>query len=162
MTATHPVMLAVLSERPDFIEGGVFQLVGFSVVILALGLLWGLLEISGACFRHVEAARDQEAATRRETLITLPVDSPTSGDAPALSPLTFALITATVHVASKGRMRVLSATPVEPAVIHAIIAAAVHCAFEGRVRVVSVQPSHSDPSWAREGRRDIFSSHRIR
>lgn len=154
-------MFAVLPERPDLLENAGYQLVGFSVVMLALGALWGFLEISGAFFRRLEAGRTPPVETGE---IAVPAAAATATNAPAvdLPPLTCALIVATVHAASEGRMRVLSATPIEPAMTHAIIAAAVHCAFGERARVVSVRPSHNDPSWAREGRRDIFSSHRIR
>jgi hypothetical protein len=58
----------------------------------------------------------------------------------------------------------MSASPANtsvPPLILAIITAAIHCAYQGRLRVVAVMPTpHID--WAREGRRDIFASHRIR
>jgi hypothetical protein len=41
------------------------------------------------------------------------------------------------------------------------ITAAVHAACGGRARVVSVSPSATG-DWAREGRRQIFSSHKVR
>ena len=44
----------------------------------------------------------------------------------------------------------------------AVIAAAVHVTFQGRARVVAIGAVEPDPSWAREGRRAIFSSHRPR
>lgn len=149
-------MIALLPDFPTFGESLAFQINGLLVVLLALGAIWLLLELSGAIFRRIAV----RPATQPD-LATPPV-SPPPVFAPEIPPLTCALIAATVHAASKGRLRVLSAAPVEPEVLHALIAAAVHCAFEGRARVVSVQALHSDPSWAREGRRDIFSSHRIR
>lgn len=48
-----------------------------------------------------------------------------------------------------------------PAAIFAAIVAAVHSVAAGRLRVVSIVSVH-DHEWAREGRRDIFSSHRVR
>jgi Na+-transporting methylmalonyl-CoA/oxaloacetate decarboxylase gamma subunit len=43
----------------------------------------------------------------------------------------------------------------------AVIAAAIHCAVDGRRhRIVSIHASNTD--WAAEGRRQIFSSHKVR
>jgi hypothetical protein len=51
-------------------------------------------------------------------------------------------------------------TPLPPHLL-AIIAASIHATFAGKVRIVAVIPIF-DADWAREGRRDIFTSHRIR
>ena len=68
-----------------------------------------------------------------------------------------------------GRQPVARAPERPPAPAHAavpdhlpvLIAAAVHMALEGlRHRILHIEPASSD--WATEGRRDIFSSHRIR
>ena len=91
----------------------------------------------------------------------MPALKPSTAGSPGPE-LTQALIAATVHTAFNGRARILSSEPADSAVIHAIIAATVHCLFEGRVRIVSVETLNPDTQWAREGRRDIFSSHRIR
>lgn len=53
-----------------------------------------------------------------------------------------------------------AAAPI-PAVILAVIAAAIHASYGANLRIVTVSPVQ-DPDWAREGRREIFSSHRIR
>jgi len=51
--------------------------------------------------------------------------------------------------------------PLEEDVVPAIIAAAVHMAMGRRPhRIVSIQ--RKPTNWAAEGRRDIFSSHRVR
>lgn len=51
--------------------------------------------------------------------------------------------------------------PQEEEVVPAIVAAAVHMAMGGRPhRIVSIQ--RKPTNWAAEGRRDIFSSHRVR
>ena len=48
-----------------------------------------------------------------------------------------------------------------PAHLPALIAAAVHMALEGQAhRILRIEPASGN--WAREGRRDIFTSHRIR
>jgi len=50
---------------------------------------------------------------------------------------------------------------VAPDHLPVLIAAAVHMALEGLPhRILHIEPTSSD--WATEGRRDIFSSHRIR
>lgn len=51
-------------------------------------------------------------------------------------------------------------SPLPPHLL-AIITAAIHAAYAGRLRIVAVIPV-PDADWAREGRRDIFSSHRLR
>lgn len=167
MIAIHPVslMLAVFPDYPDFSESIAYQISGLLVVFLALGGIWVLLEISGALFRRADARKttvpvvDAASSLRLEKNAVEPSDPPADE---AIDPLTSALIVATVHAASEGRARILSVEPLEPTVIHAIIAAAVHCTFEGRARIVSVSPIYIDPSWAREGRRDIFASRRVR
>jgi hypothetical protein len=50
-----------------------------------------------------------------------------------------------------------------PPAIVAAIAAAVHVAVGGRPhRIASINPAPTAAAWAAEGRRDIFSSHRLR
>lgn len=48
-----------------------------------------------------------------------------------------------------------------PPLIRAIIAAAIHASYGPSLRVVAVVRV-ADLDWAREGRRDIFTSHRLR
>ena len=53
-----------------------------------------------------------------------------------------------------------SVPDVEPELV-AVIAAAVHLTLHEPVRVVAIRPA-SESGWAAEGRRQIFSSHRVR
>ncbi|MFA6960070.1 MAG: hypothetical protein WC205_04870 [Opitutaceae bacterium] len=76
--------------------------------------------------------------------------------------LTEALIAATVHCAFQGKASIMSVVPVEVGALHAILTAAVHAQYDGRARIVTFEGTHQDREWAREGRRDIFSSHRVR
>lgn len=47
--------------------------------------------------------------------------------------------------------------------IVAAITAAVHVTLGARnVRITAIAPASTSPDWAREGRREIFSSHRVR
>lgn len=48
-----------------------------------------------------------------------------------------------------------------PPLLFAIIAAAVHSTHGASMRIVTIIPM-GDHDWAREGRRDIFTSHRLR
>lgn len=52
-------------------------------------------------------------------------------------------------------------TETVPALLFAIIAAAIHATYGAHYHIVALAPVQ-DPDWAREGRRAIFSSHRIR
>lgn len=158
--ASDSLLFAVLPDYPELGESIAYQLSGLLVVLVALGGIWILLEISGAVFRRNAGGKRTTPSAPKPAAEAPITEIPQAGA--EVSPLTCALITATVHAASQGRARILSVSSPEPEALHAIIAAAVHTVFEGRARVVSVNPVHSDPSWAREGRRDIFSSHRIR
>lgn len=54
----------------------------------------------------------------------------------------------------------LGEAPITPA-IYAVIASAVYAEFHGRARIVTIESVEHDTSWAREGRRAIFYSHRV-
>jgi hypothetical protein len=54
-----------------------------------------------------------------------------------------------------------SQAALSPALLHAIIAASIHAAYGSRLRIICIGPL-IDADWAREGRRDIFMSHRFR
>jgi hypothetical protein len=164
MTAIHPIrlMLGVLPDHPHFGESVAFQINGLLVVFVALGAIWGVLEIIGELFRIIAA--HQAAALERKAPPALP-PAPVVTVATAVPPpapaLTYALIAATVDTFAHGRVRIVSVEP-DPQLVRALIAATVHCMFEGKARIVAVNTAHPDTSWAREGRRDIFSSHRVR
>lgn len=44
----------------------------------------------------------------------------------------------------------------------AVITASIHHLFGGSARIRRIEPDLAHAAWAREGRRDIFSSHRVR
>ena len=79
-----------------------------------------------------------------------------------MAPLTHALVAASVHAFFRGRARIVSVGETPPEHVRVLIAATVHSLFHGRARIISVDKVQPDTSWAREGRRDIFSSHRVR
>ncbi len=87
--------------------------------------------------------------------------TPAATNSSMVTPFTHALIAATVDSFFHGRARIVSAEPASDHV-KAILAATVHTLFDGRARVVAVDTRHPDTAWAKEGRRDIFHSHRVR
>lgn len=129
----HPI-LAKLSAHPAFADALSFILTGFILVIGALLVLSGLISLIGKAFRMQEAKAKSGAGSK--AAMPVPVSSGVSAPAPAASP--------------------------EPDIpLPALIAAAVHVALDGQAhRVVHIEPVSI--GWAREGRREIFSSHRVR
>jgi len=129
-----PAFLGVLPEYPTMSEVLGFQATGLMVVFLALGGLFFILSFVGRIF----AARDARAAAATAAAASSAVAPPTASSAP------------TDEI-----------TGPSPAVLVAI-AAAVHVTLGTRARVVFVTPLRVDGDWAREGRRQIFASHRVR
>ena len=131
-----PALLGVLPEYPTMPEVISFQATGLMVVFLALGSLWFLLSIAGRIFAFRDArVAAAKAAAAPVTLAPALTASPASAP-PAEAPPAGAVL--------------------------AVIAAAVHVTLGRRARVVSVSPVRVDGDWAREGRRQIFASHRVR
>ncbi len=166
MTAIIPdhLVLAVLPEYPPVAESIAYQLSGLLVVLLALGGIWLMLETIGALFRRSDGeAKSRAAAPTDSPSVVEPRIEPVDVANEPISPsLTHALIAGTVHAAFQGRARIMGVAAVPSPEVQAIIAAAVHSIFDGRARIVAVKPLNTDTSWAREGRRDIFVSHRVR
>ncbi len=152
------LMLAALPEYPSVPDSLAYQLTGLAVVFIALGGIWGLLEISGACFRRINAHH----AGAAEPVPELPPASQIATPSAGVAPLTHALVAASVHAFFRGRARIVSVGETPPEHVRVLIAATVHSLFHGRARIISVDKVQPDTSWAREGRRDIFSSHRVR
>lgn len=119
--------LAALPDHPGLLENLGFQLNGLIVVFTALALIWGLMELLGACFRQ-RAASAQLRATA-----SLPAAAP-------------------VPPAETG-------TPPGHLVV---IAAAVHATLGARTRIVALAPHPDAQDWAAEGRRQIFSTRKVR
>lgn len=116
----------------DLVDELEFILSGFSVVLTALAMLWLVSAIMGLAFSAI--GRRHERALSAAPAVALSTSAP----APAIE----AGIPA-AHVAA--------------------ISAAVAVLTSGRGRVVSVAaPGHVSAAWAREGRTEQFSSHRVR
>lgn len=119
--------------------------VGFLFVLIVLALLAAVTSTVGAFFIK-SAARD--AAKAAEASKKAAEASAQPGAVPTSQPS--ASSTATTET-SEGD---------DPAIL-AVVAAAVHTVLGDRAhRVVSVRSA--GPGWAQEGRRQIFSSHRVR
>lgn len=104
-TPVRPVF-ASLPEFPDWGESLVFQLNGLVVVFVALGAIWGLMELTGWAFRVAE----RTTARRPARTAAAPLDV-----APALADLpleTVAAISASAYLVSAGlHFRVTAITP---------------------------------------------------
>lgn len=125
--------VAALPAYPTLLESVGFQLVGLIVVFTALGLIWMMLEITGAWFRHLAASLKNKPA------IIAP--GSTSAVAPPPAP----------------------AANTDEAHLPVIIAAAVHSMLQGRRhRIVAITTAPEHQAWSVEGRRHIFSSHKVR
>ena len=135
-------LLAKLPAHPTFPAALQFILVGLFIVIVALLVLSGFISGVGAAFRKNDAKPKP-----------LPVADPAATPAPAVA-LSDTPATSPAPAKAAG-------SDIEEGILAALIAAAVHVALEGRPhRVVHIEPI--SVGWAREGRRDIFSSHRVR
>ena len=121
--AAHSILLASLPAYPSIPESLAFQLNGLMVVFIALGAIWGLMELSGVIFRSQQ--RRQIAAPVRPAVI------PEKSD---------------------------EVSPEILAVIAAVVATVINQPH--RIHRVSTETPLLD--WAREGRREIFDSHKVR
>lgn len=138
-----PLLLGTLPEWPSFIETIVYQFNGLMIVFLVLGSLWLLLELSGAVFRRRDERLDARAAAK-------PAGQPAEK---------------TPRAATPGPGDSGAGEQLPPAIVAAIVAAT-HVAMTGRkYRLVSVTPATNAQQgnpWAIEGRREIFTSHKLR
>ncbi len=116
--------------------------VGFLFVMIVLVLLAAVTSCIGAFFIK-QAARD--AAKAAQAAEKAAAGKPTAAGTPA---------------AAASSAPAVDEETEDPAIL-AVIAAAVHTVMGDRAhRVVSVRST--GPGWAQEGRRQIFSSHRVR
>lgn len=132
------------------------------LLFFALGSAWFAVDL----LRKLRAPVAQPQAAP----VPAPVASPSPSPAPTPAVLPVAPAPATIVPPPAP----VAPPPVEtagvPATHLAVIAAAVHHVFAGRACLAGVMPAatqvpghvHPHIDWAREGRRDIFSSHRIR
>ena len=140
-------------------------------LFLALGCAWFAIDLA----RKLRAPQSspeprRDAAPAPAVAPAAPAPAPS---VPAVSTVPAAPVTAVA--ATPAEAPAPAAAAAEPLVAGvpashlSAITAAVHHLFKGRVRLASVLPAGgSSPAanaaidWAREGRRDIFTSHRVR
>jgi Na+-transporting methylmalonyl-CoA/oxaloacetate decarboxylase gamma subunit len=129
--------------------GGVV-VVGFLFVVLVLALLATVTSVMGAWFNKQAAHDAAKAAAAAQSAAEASAKSGSvSGAAAPAAPA--------ASVASSGAPQ---DDADDPAFV-ALVAAAVHSVIGDRPhRIVSIRSS--GPGWAQEGRRQIFSSHRVR
>ena len=127
-------LLAKLPAHPLFSDALNFILTGFVLVIGALLILSGLIAVIGKWFKAREAEQIRKRQSHKVAIANPLAELPA---APS------------------------TASEAGPPALAAVIAAAVHVALEGQPhRVIHIEPA--GVGWAREGRREIFSSHRVR
>ncbi len=125
--------LGMLSERPGVLEVIAYQLNGLIVVFLALTLIWCCMEIVGLYYKRIAA---KEAAAKK------------------------ARIVAEEAAAAEASVQTDKDISLPPELIAAIAAAVKVALRDKRHKIHAIVPNATD--WAREGRRQIFSSHSIR
>lgn len=125
-------------------------IIGFLFVMVVLSLLCAVTSTIGVFFAQ-KAARDaaRAADALKDLVLKNNIDSGT-GTQPAQAS----------GATDESDTNQSTAEEDDP-VILAVITAAVHSAIGDRAhRIISVHPNR--PAWAQEGRRQIFSSHRVR
>jgi hypothetical protein len=141
-------------------------------LFLALGCAWFAIDLA----RKLRAPQSspephRDAAPAAAPALTAPVAAPSTA-APSSVGIPAPVSLVAVAPAATPAPAAAAVEPLVagvPASHLAAITAAVHHLFKGRVRLASVLPaggsssaSNSAIDWAREGRRDIFTSHRVR
>lgn len=106
-TPTHP-LLAEISQKPSIPETLGFQLNGLIVVLLALTMIWGIMEVIGLFFRT-------QAANNRPVPVATPLAQPSALRPPdnnSIPPEVLVAICAAVGFAfSKKTYRIHEITP---------------------------------------------------
>lgn len=146
------IILAVSGPEAQSNASGTLEVVGvgFTFVMVVLALLAMVTALLGAVFSRADAkAAAKSAALAAEAAAKIAAMG-ASAAAPAAAATPAAAPASTPEANNQE----------DPAIL-AVVAAAVHSVIGDRAhRIVSVRPG--GPGWAQEGRRQIFSSHRVR
>ncbi|MCC5842167.1 MAG: hypothetical protein JJT96_18775 [Opitutales bacterium] len=132
------LLLAISEEQTHAIFDSLEHLRGFLLVVIILLLLWGMTALIGKTFMALEA---RKVAKAKAAVASAPFSVPTASQSPSAAPAATA-----------------PGAPTDEEV--AAIAAAIAMCMQGGARIVSIRPASTD--WGREGRRQIFASHKIR
>lgn len=108
INSLRPPLGAALPEYPELLDSLVYQLNGLVVVFVALGLIWGMLELVGLYFK-------QRPQFVRQPEMTVPAVEPQAAPVPAAADQNeiMAAIAAAVHVSLDAGHRIESVVPVE-------------------------------------------------
>jgi Na+-transporting methylmalonyl-CoA/oxaloacetate decarboxylase gamma subunit len=148
---SFPLFIATAAEGPG--STGSIMIVGFLLVVVVLALLAAITSAIGAFFARQAARAAAQAAdiSRQAADSHSQVAQSTSSPSPGAVSSTAA---SSVAVAEEPN-------PEDDPLLLSVIAAAIHSIAGDRAhRIVSIRSSAE--GWAQEGRRQIFSSHRIR
>lgn len=136
------------------------------VIFLALGIAWLAVDLTRKLRQPV--ATSQATQPAQTAAVEAPVAPPAIAPAPA-APVTSPAPAGQVAAQPAPRAPEAVAETGIPAGHLAAITAAVHHLFKGRARLGAILPAgpafgggFASFDWAREGRRDIFTSHRVR
>lgn len=132
-------LAATAPDNPGLLESLGHRVNGMLVIFLALASVWLVLDIITRFFKRPPVAGRPAAAP---------------------APVAAVPVTATPATAAPVAPAPAPATGLSPSIV-AVITAAVHSAMQGRVRIAAIVPVPDTP-WAHEGRRQIFSSHQVR
>ncbi|GHC05575.1 OadG family transporter subunit [Cerasicoccus arenae] len=126
-------IIASLPAHPSIGENMTFIVVGFLFVTFVLLTLAGVTQMISLLFRQADNAKKKPApATTQQPNVSTSVETTPEAEDASLDPLTAVVIAAAVH---------------------AIIGEKPH-------RILNIRPSSH--GWAQEGRRAIFTSHKVR
>ncbi|MGB0744053.1 MAG: OadG family protein [Opitutales bacterium] len=144
--------ITILAQVSNGAEAGFgaagIVVVGFLFVIVVLSVLASVTSIMGAWFTRQAANSAAKAANSAQATAEALANSSSRE-------------TAGPAAASADSSEGTAETEMDDPVLTAVISAAVHTVIGDRPhRVVSVRSA--GPGWAQEGRRQIFSSHRVR
>jgi Na+-transporting methylmalonyl-CoA/oxaloacetate decarboxylase gamma subunit len=135
-------------------SAGSIMIVGFLLVVVVLALLAAITSAIGAFFARQAAREAARAADVSRQAAEGKASAPAAAPAAAIAASAPAAAAAPAAVAAEPN-------PEDDPVLLSVIAAAIHSIAGDRAhRIVSIRSSAE--GWAQEGRRQIFSSHRIR
>lgn len=149
LTIASLPLAAALPEDPSLLEQLGTQLNGMLVIFLALASLWIVVDLIG---RIQKLLAGKSAPVAPAPVVPAPVVAPTP--APAAAP-------AAVAVAAPAPTAAPAPMPGVAPETAAVIIAAVHATLGKSARVAQIVPIMTN-TWARDGRRQIFSSHQPR
>lgn len=130
---TASAFFAVFPRYPDFMENASFIAIGFAMVLMILVVLAIITSLVGRLFVEPAGEKAKKVATPAQQQSSVPAPAPVAADEEDF----------------------------ESSRLPFLIAAAVDFALKGMPhRIVTVRTSGEN--WAREGRRDIQGSHRLR